>query len=67
MESANFLNPHREDRNRMKMDRKYVIRRKVVFGALILIGLICAFYVVNHIWWTGTGYCWGTAEKCVGL
>jgi hypothetical protein len=50
-----------------KMDRKYVIRRRIVFGTLAIVGFIAAFYLVNHIWWTGTGYCWGTSEKCIGI
>jgi hypothetical protein len=49
-----------------KMDRKYVIRRRVVFGALGLIGLVAAYYLVNHIWWTGSSFCWGDMQKCVG-
>ena len=49
------------------MDRKYVIRRRVVFGTLALVGIIAAYYLVNHIWWTGNGYCWGTSEKCIGI
>jgi hypothetical protein len=50
-----------------KMDRKYVIRRRIVFGTLGVIAFIAAFYIVNHIWWTGNGYCWGTSEKCIGI
>jgi hypothetical protein len=52
----------------MKMDRKYVNRRRWV--AFIVVGiplLILAFYVINHIWWTTNGYCWGTPEKCWGM
>jgi hypothetical protein len=52
----------------MKMERKYVRRRRTV--AFIFIGiplLIVAYYLMSHIWWTGTSYCWGTMEKCVGL
>jgi hypothetical protein len=52
----------------MKMQRKYVRRRRT--AAFIFIGipaLVAAYYVVNHLWWVGNGYCWGTMEKCVGL
>jgi hypothetical protein len=52
----------------MKMDRKYVNRRRWV--AFIFIGiplLLLGYYIMGHIWWTGTGYCINTMEKCVGL
>ena len=41
------------------MERKYVMRRRVVFGAVALIGIIAAYYLVYHIWWTCNGWCWG--------
>ena len=50
-----------------KMDRKYVIRRRIVFGTLAVVGIIAAYYLVNHIWWTGIGYCWGDSVKCIGI
>jgi len=51
----------------MKMDRKYVNRRRwVVFIFIGIPLLVISYYLVNHIWWTGTGYCWGTMQKCVG-
>jgi len=52
----------------MKMDRKYVRRRRVV--AFIFVGiplLVGAYFLVNNIWWTGTGYCWGSSVKCLGI
>jgi len=52
----------------MKMDKVYVNRRRWV--AFILIGipaLILSYYIVNHIWWTGTGYCFGSMIQCVKL
>ena len=52
----------------MKMDRKYVNRRRWV--AFIFIGiplLVLGFYLINHIWWTDNGYCFGSMEKCIGL
>jgi hypothetical protein len=48
----------------MRMERKYVVRRRVVFGVAALIGIIAAYYLVNHIWWTGNGWCWGDIYKC---
>jgi hypothetical protein len=48
------------------MDYKYVMRRRMVFVTLAIVGLIAAYYLVNHIWWTGSGYCWGDMIKCEG-
>jgi hypothetical protein len=42
-------------------------RGKIVFSITAVIALYGLFYVVNHIWWVGDGYCWGTMQKCVGL
>ena len=50
----------------MKMQRKYVIRRRVVFGTLAIVGLVGMYFLVNHIWWRGSGYCWGDMVKCEG-
>lgn len=50
-----------------KMDRKYVRRRRVVGFIAGAVMLVAAYYVVNHIWWTGTSYCWGSSQKCIGL
>ena len=47
-----------------KMDRKYVVRRRLVFGTLALVGLVVAYYLVNHIWWAGDGFCIGDIYKC---
>ena len=52
----------------MRMEKKFVRRRRVV--AFIVVGiplLIAAYYLVNHVWWTGTGYCWGDSVKCLGM
>ena len=51
----------------MKMERKYVRRRRIVSIIIGAVVLVIAYYLINHIWWTGNGYCWGTMEKCVGL
>ena len=52
----------------MKMDRKYIIRRRFAFVialALAVVALIGMYQVVSHIWWVeGQGYCWGTLSEC---
>jgi len=51
----------------MKMDRKYVNRRRAV--AFIFIGiplLVVVYYFATHIWWTGSSYCFGDIYKCEG-
>ena len=48
----------------MKMERKYVMRRRVVFGVLAIAGLVILYLIVNHIWWTGSGICWGDVLQC---
>ena len=45
---------------------KLTKRGKRVRAIAILLGLVAIYYIVNHIWWTGTGYCWGSIDKCVG-
>jgi len=68
MGCAAIYHSHRTDNYRMKMEKKFVRRRRVV--AFIVVGiplLIAAYYLVNHVWWTGTGYCWGDSVKCLGM
>lgn len=52
----------------MKMDRKYIIRRRwafVIALALAVVALIGLYELVGHIWWVeGQGYCWGTLPEC---
>jgi membrane protein YdbS with pleckstrin-like domain len=52
----------------MKMDRKYIIRRRWAFAlALVLavLALMVLYYVSTRIWWVeGQGYCFNTMEKC---
>lgn len=53
----------------MKMDRKYVIRRRVAFAIALPLAvmLLIGFYQVStHIWWVdwNEGYCWGTLTEC---
>jgi len=45
---------------------KLTKRGKRARAIAILLGLVAIYYIVNHIWWTGTGYCWGSINKCVG-
>jgi hypothetical protein len=45
---------------------KLTKRGKRVRAIAILLGLIAIYYIVNNIWWTGTGYCWGNINECVG-
>lgn len=35
-----------------------------VFGFATALALIGAEYVLSHIWFVGTHYCWGTFEHC---
>ena len=42
-------------------------RGKIVVTIAALMALYGLFWVESHIWYVGTGYCWGTMEKCVGL
>jgi hypothetical protein len=46
--------------NTMKLTK----RGKRVRAVLILAGIIALYYVSTHLWWTGTGYCWGTITEC---
>ena len=52
----------------MKMDRKYIIRRRWAFVlALVLavLALMVLYYVSTRIWWVeGQGYCFDTMDKC---
>ena len=52
----------------MKMDRKYIIRRRWAFVlslVLAVLALMVLYYVSTRIWWVeGQGYCFNTMEKC---
>lgn len=52
----------------MKMERKYIIRRRWAFVlALVLavLALMVLYYVSTRIWWVeGQGYCFDTMDKC---
>jgi len=45
---------------------KLTKRGKRVRTIAILLGLVAIYFIVNHIWWTGTNYCWGNIDKCIG-
>ena len=49
-----------------KMDKKYVRRRRVVFGIAVAIALYALVQVSGHLWWVGgdEGYCWGEMVEC---
>jgi hypothetical protein len=44
----------------MKLTR----RGKQVRAVLILALIVGAYFVATHLWWTPSGYCWGTMESC---
>lgn len=53
----------------MKMDRKYIIRRRIAFVlalALAVVLLIGFYQITSRIWWVdwNEGYCFGTMEQC---
>ncbi len=49
----------------MKMERKYVVRRRVVFSiAVISLALVINLRTAN-LWWTENGYCWGDMFECM--
>lgn len=49
----------------MKMERKYVVRRRVVFSiALVALAFVIGMITTN-LWWTADGYCWGDAFECM--
>ena len=42
-------------------------RGKVVLAVVLALAMFGLYQLVNHIWWVGNGWCWGTAQKCLGL
>jgi len=42
-------------------------RGKIVIVILAIIALYGFYELVNHIWWVGDRWCFGTAQKCLGL
>lgn len=47
-----------------KMERKYVVRRRVFFTILAVAFLALAWTIGTQIWWVGDGYCFGSLDKC---
>lgn len=45
----------------MKLTRRGRRARAVV---LILLALYATIQVSANLWWTDSGYCWGSYEKC---
>lgn len=35
-----------------------------VAGFVSALALVLAFYVMSHVYWTPTGYCWGSVNEC---
>lgn len=53
------------DTSRWNMERKYVIRRRWFFGAIVGLLLAGIWLVVGNVWWTSNGYCWGDMMECL--
>jgi len=53
-------NPPYKEEN-MKLTR----RGKQVRAVFIVIGIWAIWQVSTSLWWTETGYCWGTAIECM--
>ena len=52
------------DTSNWKQERKYVVRRNVVFGLITVIAFIAIWTVATNLWWTENGYCWGDLIEC---
>lgn len=39
-------------------------RGKRVRAILILALFLGTYYLINHLWWTGDHYCWGSLLEC---
>ena len=46
---------------------KLTKRSKQVRAVAIVFGIWIIFLVATHLWWTGSGYCWGSLTECVKL
>lgn len=44
---------------------KVTPRGYFVAGFVSALALVLAFYVMSHIYWTPTGYCWGSFDECL--
>jgi len=45
----------------MKLNKK----QRRVRAVLILAAIVAVFYTIGHVWWTDSGYCWGSAAECL--
>ena len=45
----------------MRLNKK----QRRIRAVLILAAIVAAFYIMGHIWWTDSGYCWGSAVECL--
>lgn len=52
------------DTSNWKKERKYVVRRDVVFSIITIAFLAVAWQVATNLWWVGDGYCWGDMIEC---
>lgn len=52
------------DTSNWKKERKYVVRRNVVFGFITLMMFVAVWQVATNLWWTENGYCWGDLISC---
>jgi len=42
-------------------------RGKRVRAVLILAGVILLLLISGRLWWSESGWCWGSMTQCVGL
>lgn len=55
------------DTTKWNMERKYVIRRRVV-GAIAFAALVVTIgFVSTQVWWTDGGYCIGDMFECIAF
>ncbi len=52
------------DTSKWKQERKYVVRRNVVFSVALAVILFAVWQVAGNLWWVGDGYCWGEMTEC---
>lgn len=52
------------DTSNWKKERKYVVRRDVVFSIITIAILAVIWQVATNLWWVGDGYCWGDVIEC---
>lgn len=52
------------DTSKWKQERKYVVRRNVVFSIALAVFMVAVWQVAGNLWWTENGYCWGDMIEC---